>query len=148
VNLERLKNQLREDEGDLLTVYLDTEQVPTVGVGHRITYADTLELGDIITEDRKENLFENDINSAITSCRLGFVGFDLLPETIQEILVNMAFNLGWTKLARFYKMRVAVNNHDWEGMKREMIDSRWYYQVGNRSKKLVKRLEDEVLNGT
>lgn len=49
----------------------------------------------------------------------------------------MAFNLGLTKLNKFVEMRKALLKGDYNKAADEMIDSKWYNQVGNRSKRLV-----------
>ena len=59
-----------------------------------------------------------------------------LPGDIQEVLVNMCFNLGGTRLGKFKNMLNAVEDHDWERMAVEMEDSRWFKQVGRRSVEL------------
>ena len=63
-------------------------------------------------------------------------GFHALPEDIQHVLVNMTFNLGGTRFAKFNNMWKAVLAEDWLKMGEEMEDSRWYGQVGRRSKEL------------
>jgi lysozyme len=54
----------------------------------------------------------------------------------------MAFNLGRSRLGKFKKMIEAVNEGDYEKAAEEMIDSKWYHQVGNRSIELV-----EIMRG-
>ena len=49
----------------------------------------------------------------------------------------MAFNLGPNRLAQFKNFKQALENNNFELAAKEMIDSRWYNQVGNRSKELV-----------
>ena len=62
--------------------------------------------------------------------------FEKLPEVIQRVLVNMCFNLGGTRLSKFRNMLKACREHNWEEMSVQMQDSRWYGQVGRRSKEL------------
>ena len=50
-----------------------------------------------------------------------------------RVLVNMAFNLGRTRFGRFKKMIQAVKANDFVEAANQMVDSRWYNQVGNRS---------------
>jgi len=58
----------------------------------------------------------------------------------------MSFNLGKTRLTKFPDMLKAVNakNPNYTNMKKEMINSIWYKQVGIRSKNLVKLVEEEI----
>jgi lysozyme len=53
-------------------------------------------------------------------------------------LVNMAFNLGPTRLSGFKKFIAAFNARDWDGAVIEMLDSKWAKQVGERSSRLAK----------
>ena len=62
--------------------------------------------------------------------------FDTLPENIQHVLVNMTFNLGGTRLSGFRRMLGCVERREWKEMAVEMEDSRWFRQVGRRSKEL------------
>ena len=62
--------------------------------------------------------------------------FNNLPDDIQRVLVNMAFNLGGTRLSKFRNMLQACREHDWNRMAAEMQDSRWFHQVGRRSLEL------------
>jgi hypothetical protein len=48
----------------------------------------------------------------------------------------MCFNLGGTRLSKFRNMLKACREHNWKEMSVQMQDSRWYGQVGRRSKEL------------
>ncbi len=60
----------------------------------------------------------------------------------QRVVVNMAFNLGRNRLGKFKNFLTAVNEGNYAKAADEMIDSRWYSQVGRRSKELV-----EIMRG-
>ena len=59
-----------------------------------------------------------------------------------RVLVNMVFNLGRPRLSKFKNMLAAVNANDYHLAAEEMIDSKWYRQVGRRSEELV-----EIMRG-
>ena len=48
----------------------------------------------------------------------------------------MWFNLGGSRLSKFKNMLAACRSHDWKEMAQQMQESRWYWQVGRRSKEL------------
>jgi hypothetical protein len=75
---------------------------------------------------------------AYQDCLRLFPNFENLPLTIQDVLVNMSFNMGYNRLSGFVRMIEAVNSGDWAGMAREMKDSNWYTQTGNRSRELYR----------
>ena len=54
----------------------------------------------------------------------------------------MCFNLGANRLGKFKNMLKACSNEDWEEMSVQMEDSRWYGQVGRRSKELQEMVLD------
>ena len=49
----------------------------------------------------------------------------------------MCFNIGFSGLMKFKKMWFALGNRDFAEASRQMKDSSWYVQVGNRSKRNV-----------
>ena len=54
----------------------------------------------------------------------------------------MCFNLGPNRLSKFRNMLYASSVGDWEEMSRQKEDSRWYGQVGRRSKELQQMVLD------
>ena len=134
--IEQIKEDLVKHEGYKDEIYLCSEGIPTFGIGHAVKEADieyTWPIGTPIEKDRIDNAFEEDFNTAVTDCCALFLNFGSLPEQVQRVLVNMAFNLGRTRLGRFKKMITAVNEGNFSKAANEMVDSRWYNQVGNRS---------------
>ena len=89
--------------------------------------------------------YEDDFNKHVAEAIHVFgteEAFANLPENIQHVIVNMCFNLGGTRLSKFRNMLEACRAHDWEKMAAEMEDSRWFKQVGRRSREL----QESVLN--
>ena len=66
---------------------------------------------------------------------------DKLPEEVKLILCNMMYNLGYTRLSKFSKLKLAVNKGDWESASKEMHDSKWRVQVPNRAERLISRMK-------
>lgn len=64
------------------------------------------------------------------------------PEEVKAILTNMAFNLGKRGLKGFRKMLAAIKLGDWGTAANEMENSKWFNQVGDRSKRLVERMRN------
>ena len=64
------------------------------------------------------------------------------PDEVKEILVNMMFNMGRTRLSKFKNMTAALLDGDWERAAVEGRDSRWHKQVTNRAERLMVRLEN------
>ena len=142
---ERVREQLKIDEGVVYEVYLDHLGLPTCGIGHLVLEGD-LEYGEPVgfpvPEERVDILFSIDLNTALSECEVLYgAGWFYLPEEVQEILVNMLFNLGRPRLTQFKKMNSAIEAGDWKTAAVEGRDSRWYNQVGARAERLMSRLE-------
>jgi lysozyme len=64
-------------------------------------------------------------------------GLDL-NDVRRGILINMFFNMGYYRVIQFKKMILALQRKDWDLAADEMMDSKWYRQVGYRGIELVK----------
>jgi len=94
---------------------------------------------DPITNEQIESLLVEDIEMS-TQDAMNFVGrenFNQQPTEIKETLINMAFNLGGPRLNKFVKLRTALQQFNYQEAAKEMLDSRWAEQVGNRSSELA-----------
>lgn len=137
-------------EGRRYVRYLDTKGIPTVGVGFNLrrpdarrtmqglghNYEGILQGTERLTDGEIDVLFRNDVTAALRVAD-SFAGLKDHPFDVQLVLVDMAFNLGPNKLAKFVKFRQALQSKDYAAAAAEMVDSEWYRQVGNRSRKLV-----------
>jgi lysozyme len=55
----------------------------------------------------------------------------------------MMFNIGKGRLSGFKKMISAIEQGDYEKAAAEMVDSKWYNQVGYRAVRLVGMMRDD-----
>ena len=141
MNIEKLKEQIKRHEGEVLEVYADSLGYLTLGVGHLIQPNDPEHgqpAGTPVSQEVVDKYYEIDFDKHLEETKhvIGHDVFDGLPGEIQEVLVNMCFNLGGSRLGKFRNMLNAVEDHDWERMAVEMEDSRWFKQVGRRSVEL------------
>jgi len=140
MDVVRLREQLAIDEGYKEEIYLDHLGYPTFGIGHLITHRDPeygKPVGTKVTEQRVHEAFEDDFEIVLEDCEKLFSDFEQLPEDVQQIVANMMFNIGLTRMLKFKKFRAAIAARDWSTAADEMIDSAWYNQVPNRAKRLV-----------
>jgi lysozyme len=147
MNREKVFEQLKIDEGVVYEVYKDHLGYPTFGVGHLVLESDPeygLEVGSVVSEERVKECFERDLDIAIEECNQLYEDgrFGDLPSEVQQILVNMMFNMGRTRLSKFKKMHAAILEGNWVEAAKEGRDSRWYDQVTNRAERLMTRLEN------
>ena len=145
MQLEKLREELELDEGCKYEIYLDHLGYPTFGIGHLVTDNDPesgWEVGTSIDADRVYEAFESDIEGVLSDCSKLYSDFEDLPEEAQRVIANMMFNMGLTRLSNFNNMTGSVDARDWNNAADEMVDSRWYYQVPNRAKRLVERMRN------
>ena len=143
MNLDKLREELAEDEGCKYEIYLDHLGLPTMGIGHLITKDDPeygKDVGTVIEQSRVQSAFNLDIAVTIEDCHRLYKDFDDLPEEAQLIIANMMFNLGYPRLSKFKGMKAGVDARSWSSAADEMVDSRWYTQVPNRARRLVDRM--------
>ena len=144
MNKDRLYKQLKEDEGEVLKVYNDHLGYLTFGIGHLITQKDPeaeWPIGEPVSEERVKECFDKDVETSITEIKFMVKDFDDKPDIVQEVLVNMLFNLGYHRLSAFKKFLKAIKKNDWNEAAKEGRDSRWYTQVTMRAERLMSKLE-------
>ena len=148
MNIELCKEQIKRHEGEVLNIYEDSLGYKTLGVGHLCKPQDPeydWAVGTSVSQEVVDLYYKDDFVTHLAEAIHIFgseEGFYNLPEDIQHVLVNMCFNLGGTRLSKFKNMIKACREHDWKEMAVQMEDSKWYGQVGRRSKEL----QDMVLS--
>ena len=133
MNRALLEKELIRDEGKHLEAYQDSLGYWTIGIGHLLGRERRM---TTITERECSALFSSDLLIAEMDAIRIVPGFSLLNEVRQRALVNMAFNLGGSRLHEFRHFLAAMADQSWVKAGAEMMDSRWATQVGNRAKRL------------
>ena len=131
--MKHLIQSIKQHEGFSPKPYPDPIhgwEVPTFGYG--FTYLD---------EEEADYLLHRRImqTKARLSKAKGF--FIQLPETVQEVLVEMAYQMGVSGLLKFKKMWAALAERDYETAAKEALDSRWAKQTPNRAKVLAEKMK-------
>ena len=146
MNVDRVRKQLEIDEGVVYEIYNDHLGYPTFGIGHLVRETDPeydWVVGSFVSEKRVQEAFEADLTVACSECSVLYNSdWDQFPEEVQEILVNMMFNLGRPRLTKFKKMNANLKNRNWTAAAIEGRDSLWYRQVSNRAERLMTRMEN------
>jgi len=143
MNMEKLQEELENDEGVKYEVYNDHLGYPTFGIGHLILDSDPeygSSTGTEVSEDRVKEAFASDVVGVVSDCETLYPDFEELPEDAQRIIANMMFNMGRPRLSKFKGMKRGVDAQDWNMAADEMVDSSWYKQVTNRADRLVERM--------
>jgi lysozyme len=134
--MKELIDQLKRHEGSRTHVYECPAGYMTIGVGRNIDPNGGLGL----SEDEIDYLLENDLRRC--ERELGrFSWFDDLDMIRQDALINMCFNLGFTRLLKFKNMLAAIAEGRYSLAAVEALDSKWAKQVGDRAKELAHQIE-------
>jgi lysozyme len=138
MNVNLLRKILIRHEGVRLKPYLDTVKKLTIGVGRN--------LDDIgISPDEALYLLNQDIVRTATELGQKLPWIKQLSEIRQIALMSMAFNLGVDGLLKFKDMLAALKLGDYSSAAREMLDSRWRWQVKKRAAELAAMIEKEEI---
>ena len=127
--MKDLLEKIKHHEGFVEHVYDDSLGIPTIGYGFAIK---DLVLDEDIAEDilmRKLERLQRNANSR-------FKWLEDMPQEVQEVLLNMCYQLGVTGVSKFRKAISALQEGDWDEAANEMLDSLWARQTPNRAKEL------------
>lgn len=138
MNLElQVLADLRRHEGCRLSVYKDSVGVYTIGYGHTKGVNGST---SPITREQAEKLLREDMLIAWENCKNVFPGLVKLDKVRQSVLINMCFNLGATKFAKFAPTLRVIEAGAYSDAAIRMLDTLWARQVGQRATELAKRM--------
>jgi len=153
---EILSSQVKRHEGFREEMYLDPLKIPTIGYGTNLqtrraregieslglNYQTILDGKQTISEQQASKLFYEDLEDAIATSIEIFPNYSEMPLNVRLVIPDMIYNLGETRFRKFKKAIAAISSGDYETAADEMVDSKWYHQVGNRSRCLVQLMRD------
>lgn len=137
--ITNITEQLREDEGERLTAYRDSEGYLTIGIGVLID----AQKGGGITKEESQMLFRNRLNKKEAELNAKFPTYGNLDDARAGVLLNMSYQLGVEGVLGFKNMLNAVRRKDWAEAARQMKDSKWYRQTPERAERLM----DQMITG-
>jgi lysozyme len=136
MDFDKLKKELIRDEGIRLKPYRCTAGKLTIGIGRNLDDKGISEAEAIV-------LLENDITECLNDCKVIFgTEWNKFSDARKRVFVNMRFNLGGGTFRKFKNMINHARRHEYEMVAHHMKQSRWYGQVGNRSKRLVTMMRE------
>lgn len=128
------KRMIRDHEGLMLKPYTDTTGHLTIGYGRNLA-----DRGITIAE--AEYMLETDMHIAMVDAEsLAGTTWLRLSPTRRAVLIDMAFNLGRWGLSEFKRFWAALERGDFDSAAKEMINSRWAFQVGERALTLAEKM--------
>jgi len=146
----KLEQQLIHHEGLRLMPYRCTAGALTIGVGRNLDAKGIrpFEIRDVfsgvqpnlskgITKQQALALLASDIQDARRDVKTLLPHVESMPAQIQNVLVDMAFNLGRVRLSKFVTTLKLFAEGNYPEASRQMLKSRWASQVGNRAIRLA-----------
>jgi len=129
----KLAEQLKKHEGLRLKPYTDTVGKLTLGIGRNLE-----DKG--ITEQEALFMLNNDVNYFYTNLKKILPWIARLDDARQNVLVNMAFNLGVAGLMSFKNTLRLIESGHYIAAASAMLDSKWAKQVGYRAEELAEQM--------
>jgi GH24 family phage-related lysozyme (muramidase) len=143
MNLDALRDRIKQAEGVRLTPYQDTRGFWTVGIGHLLPQDLTAEQIQSmrLTHEEADALLESDMAAAIRGAA-SFPWWHVLDAERQAVIVEMVYQLGVSGVTKFVRMAEAIKARKFHAAANEMLDSEWARQTPGRVKRLAKAMRD------
>jgi len=138
------KERIKIHEGCVLKIYDDPllgAAAPSIFYGHLCTSSDPWEPGITYTQVQAEAVFEEDYAIAKEDAKK-FIGNVDVPDEVASVVVEVAFNIGASRLAGFKLFRAAIQNQDFVEASYQLEDSKLYRQLESRYKPLVELIRE------
>jgi len=142
----RLQQEIIDHEGGVvLKPYKDHLGYWTIGVGHLIKDSEKHEFRNGISYETGLKLFLIDYSIAKRDMQTFLKPCGDMPEyardIVEEVCLEMAFQIGLPKLQKFVKFKQALTDENWSEAILQMEQSRWYNQTPNRARSLMDKMK-------
>lgn len=153
MDLSAAKALILRHEGLRYSAYRDSVGKKTIGIGFNldapgaktvceglgINYALVYAGNSPLTETQVQALFNYSFDLAFSNAHSACPQFDSLKEGAQQVLTDMAFELGYTGLSQFrhFLYALALSPPDYLSAAEGMRQSKWYIQVPSRAQEDV-----------
>ena len=138
-NYLQLKTKIKKNEGFRDEVYLDILGFLTIGYGHLIKKHDRFLLKKKYSKFILLKVFNDDFKKTIIDYSKNYKN-DKHPKNIQEIYIEMIFQMGIKKQKKFVKMNQYIKKKQLFMASLEMKKSLWFKQTPKRVDILIKSL--------
>lgn len=131
--IRNVRDLIKAAEGCTLTAKPDSEGF-SIGWGHN---DGTVKEGDVWTQEQADEALDKSVATAVIDARayIGAGRWSAIDAVRQAVLIDMAYELGFDRLAKFVDLRSAVQNGNWVAARDEMIHSKWAKQVPTRAER-------------
>ena len=130
-----LIDDIKKHEGFSPVVYRCTAGYDTIGYGQRVKYLK-------VTQEQAEEWLEEELQNLRYILADKYNWFLPAPTEVQDIVMNMNYQLGVTSFSKFKKTIYLLAYKDYKGASEEMLDSKWARtDTPRRAKELSDRLK-------
>ena len=102
MNLEAMKEEIKQEEGYSNKVYLDHLGYGTIGYGHLVKPLDNFVEGKVYDHKELEKIFEYDFQISYQDGMSLTKDIDI-PDEAKEIVIHMCFQMGKPKVSKYLK---------------------------------------------
>lgn len=147
--MDQLIEQLKRHEGFKAHVYRCSAGKLSIGYGYNLQ-ANPLKLSSIeinhlhtngIDEFEAERLLKLMIARITDQLEQAIPFINHLNPARQDVIINMAYNMGLPGLLKFKKTLVLIEAEDYAQAAKEMLNSKWYTDVGHRAVELAEQMK-------
>jgi|TARA_Y100000310_G_C20698637_1_gene827632 lysozyme len=128
MNLKRLKESIKKEEGYKSHVYQCSMGYDTIGYGTTIKDME-------LDESLADILLEREITRKMIQAYNRFSWLCKQPAAIQEVVIDVCYNIGVTGFSKFVKTIEFIKQGEYIMAGDELLDSRYARQVPNRAKR-------------
>ncbi len=154
---ESIFDQLARHEGMRNKMYYDSKGIPTIGIGFNLKDPGNLkilnklkiserDLRNGLSNNQIKLLFDESLKQAKSDALKFLPNFNQHPVQVQNAIIDMSFNLGHSRLNKFVQLRKALMEKNYDKASKEMLNSTWAKQVGNRAKYLSELVKSASTN--
>ena len=148
---EEVAQMIGVNEGVRPKAYKDSLGNMSIGIGFNLEDKTNQPILDALNLNREElksgkrsltdkelsSLYSYSLSRAIKDLQKFDPNIKSRPKNVQMALIDMSYNLGYSKLNTFKKMKAALEQNDYGTAADEMVDSKWYKQVKTRGPRTV-----------
>ena len=142
-NFSRLSSRIKTNDGFRGCVYKDQLGNLTIGYGHLIKSKDIFSVKKRDSKRILSGVFNNDLEKAILDFKKNY-HYMILPDNIQEVIVEMIFQLGSMGVQKFRNMWKALKEDppNYFEAHVQMLDSRWAKQTPARAVEMSEQMQN------
>ena len=134
-NFYLLKKRIKKNEGFKNVAYKDILGNFTIGYGHLIKKNEKFLLKGKFSKEYLKRVFDLDFKKTLLDYNQYYK--KKYSKNVQNVLLEMIFQLGIKKQKKFIKMQNHIDNNNLYMAALEMKNSLWYEQTPKRVNKLI-----------